>query len=159
MFMSVPSELKFSLETRRATRKLGEHLGDVLRPADLVVLSGELGAGKTFLVRALARRMGLPHEYPVTSPTFALLQELETSPPLVHADLYRLGAEESVSELGLWEHRNEGAIVIVEWGEPFVAQLGGDALVIALDLSPRSARVSATGETAAQRLEALRSKL
>ncbi len=142
--------LRVDLPTRRSTRRLARRLAAVLDAGDLVVLTGALGAGKTFLVRALTRRLGLPSSERVTSPTFTLVQELATDPPLVHADLYRLGDTDSPDELGLSEARSHAA-VIVEWGLPHLAALGGDALCVDITLSPRVASIRATG-TRSQRM-------
>ena len=130
-----------TLRSRRDTRVLGAAVARVLDGGDLVVLSGDLGAGKTFLVRAIARALGVTGH--VTSPTFALVNEYETSrAPLVHADLYRLRGGDlaaEVARLGLRERRREGAILLVEWGEDAIAALGGDpelavSLVITADV-------------------------
>lgn len=133
------------LPTRRATRRLAQRLGAHLQVGDLVVLAGPLGAGKTFFVRALARRLGLTSSEPVTSPTFALMQELPTpAVALVHADLYRLTSPDEALELGLRAARDSNCLV-VEWGQPFIGVLGGDALVIEFTRAPRRALVESTG--------------
>lgn len=142
--MSSPS-IDVLLPTRRATTRLAAKLAPLLRPGDLLVLSGELGAGKTFFVRALCRALGLPHSVAVTSPTFALVVEHDTRPPLAHADVYRLSSAKEVQALGLDHQRDEGRLVVVEWGEPHVAVLGGDALILTLGLGPRHATFRATG--------------
>src|SRR6185436_16158639 len=77
-----------ALPTRRATRQLGRALARALQPGDAVILSGALGAGKTFLVRAVCRALGLGAGVRVVSPTFTLIRELDTVPRLAHADLY-----------------------------------------------------------------------
>ncbi len=148
------SALVVPLPTRRATRKLASCIADRLAAGDLIILTGALGAGKTFLVRALCRALGLPAAERVTSPTFALMQELDTDPKLVHADLYRLADSSEIFDLGLDAALSE-ACVIVEWGEPFIEALGGDALHVQIDLSPRRAKLEATGVRSAQLLEAL----
>jgi tRNA threonylcarbamoyladenosine biosynthesis protein TsaE len=116
------------LKTRRETQRLGRAIGATLRAGDLVILSGDLGAGKTFLTRAIARGLGVPESVRVTSPTFTLVQEYETPRgTLLHADLHRLLGKElraEVERLGLRERRGEGCIVIVEWGEGAVDWLG-----------------------------------
>lgn len=91
------SELFVSLPTRRATLRLALALARSVRRGDLVFLEGELGAGKTFLVRGLARGLGVPTAIPIQSPTFALVHEHAVSlgdgqgeATLRHADLYRL---------------------------------------------------------------------
>jgi tRNA threonylcarbamoyladenosine biosynthesis protein TsaE len=136
------------LPTRRATIRLARALAAALGPGDLVILSGDLGAGKTFLTRALCRALGVPADEPITSPTFTLIHEHTARIPLAHADLYRLADEDELGHLGLRERRGEGAAVIVEWGAPFEAALGGDALHIAIAISvvgERSARIAASG--------------
>ncbi|HYQ40386.1 MAG TPA: tRNA (adenosine(37)-N6)-threonylcarbamoyltransferase complex ATPase subunit type 1 TsaE [Polyangiaceae bacterium] len=139
------SELKYDLPTRRSTQKLAQSLAPSLAASDLVVLTGPLGSGKTFFVRALCRALGLPSTLRVTSPTFTLVQEYETAPPLAHADLYRLTGPEQLRELGLDAQRDDGRILLVEWGAPYVEQLGGDALLMTFALDPRRVVVSATG--------------
>ena len=137
--------LKFELPTRRATQKLAALLAPKLRPSDLVILTGPLGSGKTFFARALCRALGLPRSARVPSPTFTLVHEHETTPPLSHADLYRLNGPAQVRELGLDSQRDDGRILLVEWGEPYIDVLGGDALTLTLALDPRRALVSASG--------------
>jgi tRNA threonylcarbamoyladenosine biosynthesis protein TsaE len=139
------SELEFDLPTRRATQRLAELLAPRLRPSDLLILSGPLGSGKTFFARALCRALGLPPSTRVPSPTFTLVHEHETTPPLSHADLYRLNGAEQVRELGLDAQRDDGRILLVEWGEPYIDVLGGDALRLTLALDPRRAALSGTG--------------
>ncbi|UQA61285.1 tRNA (adenosine(37)-N6)-threonylcarbamoyltransferase complex ATPase subunit type 1 TsaE [Polyangium aurulentum] len=136
------------LPTRRATIRLARALAAALGPGDLVILSGDLGAGKTFFTRALCRALGVPAEEPITSPTFTLIHEHAARLPVAHADLYRLADEDELGHLGLRDRRGEGAVLIVEWGAPFEGALGGDALHIAIAVSAageRSARLDASG--------------
>jgi tRNA threonylcarbamoyladenosine biosynthesis protein TsaE len=149
--------MKWNLElpTRRATTRLAARLAPLFSAGDLLVLSGELGAGKTFFTRALCRALGLPGRVRVTSPTFSLVHELATNPPILHADLYRLDLARDVRELGLLERREEGHLVVVEWGEAHIDALGGDALVIQLTTNPRSATLEATGSRSAALLSRL----
>lgn len=143
------------LPTRRDTIRLGNRIADHLQPADLVLLSGDLGAGKTFLARAIARARGVPSEVAIASPTFTLVQEYETPRgTLLHVDLYRLRDEEDrestikeVRRLGLDERRAEGAILLVEWGEGLESELGGPAslsIALAIDGGQRTASVMGT---------------
>lgn len=142
------------LPTRRSTTRLARALAGAAEPGDLVIFSGELGAGKTFLVRALLRALGLPSDERVTSPTFALVNDYDIrGRKVAHADLYRLGDASELEHLGLRDRGAEGALLLVEWGEPFVGALGGDALLLQIELGPpRSARLSATGERASRLL-------
>lgn len=121
-------QVTIALPSRRATTRFGKQLAASLEPGDLVVLEGELGAGKTFLVRSMARALGVPTETPVTSPTFTLVNEYATPVPLLHSDLYRLGDPGELVELGLSERIGRDAIVLVEWGERFAAALGENGL-------------------------------
>jgi tRNA threonylcarbamoyladenosine biosynthesis protein TsaE len=140
--------MQIALPTRRATVKLARALAKALQPGDLVILRGDLGAGKTFLARALCRSLGVPASVSITSPTFTLVHEHRGRVPIAHADAYRLRGAGELTELGLRERRGEGAIVLVEWGEPYIEELGGDALVIHLSHGEggRTAQIQATGE-------------
>jgi len=125
-------DLELVLHSRGDTRRLGHALATCLEPGDLVLLEGALGAGKTFLVRALARGLGVPSTQPVTSPTFDLVHELSGRVPLLHADLYRLEAGADLDDLGLVEAVGGQAIVVVEWALRFSDALGGQGLLITL---------------------------
>lgn len=118
----------FSLPTRRATVRLARAFAESIEAGDLVILSGPLGSGKTFFVRALVRALGVSERERVTSPTFTLLQEYEGRLRIAHADLYRLTGTLDVEELGLEARRRDGEVCLVEWGGRFEATLGGDAL-------------------------------
>jgi tRNA threonylcarbamoyladenosine biosynthesis protein TsaE len=133
------------LPTRRETTRLARHLAPLLQQGDLVVLSGELGAGKTFFVRAVCRALGLPSRVRVTSPTFSLVHEYSTRLPVAHADLYRIDEAREVRDIGLDALRDDGRVLFVEWGSPFVDLLGGDALTIDLSTEPRRASLLAAG--------------
>ena len=112
-----------ALDSRRQSKRLALAIAERLQPSDLVLLSGGLGSGKTFVTRAIARARGVPEARHVTSPTFGLVQEYDTPLGLlVHADLYRIldssrGIDREVEALGLREYREGGAICLVEWGE------------------------------------------
>ena len=100
-----------------ATLALGRRIAAVLRPGDVVALSGGLGVGKTTLARAVIAALG--YESDVPSPTFAIVQTYDppaVALPLVHADFYRLEHPREADELGLDDYR-EGAAMLAEWPE------------------------------------------
>jgi tRNA threonylcarbamoyladenosine biosynthesis protein TsaE len=112
------------------TRALGEELGrGVLRAGDVVVLSGELGTGKTALAQGVGR--GLEVDGPVVSPTFTLVREYEGRVRLCHVDVYRLERVQEIHELGI-EEQMEESVTLIEWGEAVVSALPADRLEVRL---------------------------
>lgn len=101
-------------ESPAETEAFGESFGKRLRPGDLVLLTGELGAGKTTFVRGVAR--GIGSSAPVASPTFQLVRMYAGRVQLAHIDLYRIETTSELADLGLDELLDQGAAV-VEWGE------------------------------------------
>jgi tRNA threonylcarbamoyladenosine biosynthesis protein TsaE len=118
-------EKRFRTRSVEGTLALGETLAEMLRPPMLVILRGEVGAGKTTLVKGIAAALGAAVEEDVTSPTFTLVHEYESERVhLFHLDLYRLETEEQIAVLGLEEMLAEpNALVLVEWGERFESVL------------------------------------
>ncbi len=103
------------------TRCVASAIGRVARPGDLIVIAGQMGAGKTVFAQGFARSLGV-HE-PVTSPTYTLIHSYQTgAATLHHADLYRLEHTTEVADLGLAELLDDDSIVLVEWGD--VVDLG-----------------------------------
>lgn len=122
------------------TVALAEALAGVLRGDELMILEGDLGAGKTFFSRALGRALGVPEEIPITSPTFAILHEYpEADPAFFHADLYRLGDGDELYEIGLLELIGQG-VMLVEWGERFSDLLKGAVASLRLSFDGDSGR-------------------
>ncbi|RIK16959.1 MAG: tRNA (adenosine(37)-N6)-threonylcarbamoyltransferase complex ATPase subunit type 1 TsaE [Acidobacteria bacterium] len=123
------------------TRALGRTLGELLAAGDLVVLTGDLGAGKTTLTQGLAEGLGV--RGPITSPTFVISRvhpSLVGGPALVHVDAYRLGGAAELDDLDLDESIEE-SVTVVEWGHGLAEQLADDRLEVLLERSrrPRSA--------------------
>jgi tRNA threonylcarbamoyladenosine biosynthesis protein TsaE len=103
-------------ESLAATAALGRQLAGLLRPGDVVALDGELGSGKTTLVRAILVGLGRDAGV-VSSPTFVVMNEYPGEPPVVHADAYRLAGDDELGTIG-WERALDGsAIVLVEWAD------------------------------------------
>jgi len=132
--------LEIALPSEEETVRLAELVAPLLGSGDLLVLTGDLGAGKTFFAGALCHALGVDEDEAITSPTFSLVSEYEGKLSILHADLYRLRSEADVFELGLLERRTEGALLLVEWGLAFASELGGDAIEIDFGLEPRRAR-------------------
>jgi len=121
------------LETRTAdeTRAAGAALAPFLRPRDVVVLTGELGAGKTTFVQGVAAGLGATEH--VASPTFTLVREYVSGRvPLAHVDLYRLDREQDVIDLALDELEDGERVLLVEWGDPVAELLADDRLRVEL---------------------------
>ena len=139
----VEFETSFMLTDESATGELGAMIAGALGTGDLIALSGDLGAGKTTLARAILRSLGVAEEVP--SPTFTLVQRYHTPMLAVsHFDLYRLESESELNELGLEDALDDGA-ALVEWPENGLpARLQHDALTIrlaALDQNRREVTV------------------
>lgn len=144
------------LPDAEATRALGRRVAAALRPGDLLVLSGPLGAGKTTLTQGLGEALGVRGR--VTSPTFVLARVHRGPVPLVHVDAYRLrDAEEAGRPLDLddldLEAALEDAVTVVEWGEGVVDHLSEDRLEVRLDRGPGG---DAEGRTAEVRVHGRR---
>ncbi|MFO0586923.1 MAG: tRNA (adenosine(37)-N6)-threonylcarbamoyltransferase complex ATPase subunit type 1 TsaE [Polyangiaceae bacterium] len=149
--------MKVPLPTRRATVRLAKSIAPHLLAGDLLLLKGDLGAGKTFFARALCRALGVPSRAAITSPTFTLVHEYEARLSILHVDAYRLADASELHALGLREARANGALLLVEWGDPYLADLGGDALRIEMTPPPtRAATIEATGPRSEAILAALR---
>jgi tRNA threonylcarbamoyladenosine biosynthesis protein TsaE len=113
------------------TRALGSGLGRVLAVGDLVVLTGDLGAGKTQFTKGIADALGIT--VPVTSPTFALHQQYEGRRRLHHLDVYRLDALDETLDLDLPELLDSG-VTVIEWGDSITPVLPADRLTVRLVL-------------------------
>lgn len=133
------------LRTEADTQAFGKRLGGVLRPGDLILLAGPLGAGKTVLARGIANGLGVLGR--VSSPTFVIAREHRPAPdgrgvPLVHADAYRLGGDlDQLDDLDLDTALVEAAVVI-EWGEGAAERLSPDHLLIHLDRRQDDSRLA-----------------
>ena len=114
------------------TRELGAALAGLVEPGDIVLLAGDLGAGKTTFTQGFGRALGI--ETPITSPTFTLLRQYgECVPPLLHADVYRIDELQEVVDLGLAELIDEGAVAVVEWGDMAAPVLGPNFLEVRIE--------------------------
>ncbi len=140
------------LTTQDATNALGLRLAGVLRPGDVIALTGELGSGKTTLARAIIQSF-LPAEI-VPSPTFTLVQPYETAAlTIYHFDIYRLTTPAELEELG-WDAAQSG-VMLVEWPERAGHRLPNDRLDVMLEIlgEGRRATLAASGKAWQTRLD------
>ena len=143
------------LKSPAATRRLGLKLGAAIEPGDFIALTGDLGAGKTVLVKAIAEGAKVPE--PATSPTFALVNVYRGRIQLQHLDLYRLTGPAELFALGFDDLLAEAAATVCEWAEKAEKALPTDRLEIALEHAgpqSRKARLTATGERGERLLKA-----
>lgn len=112
------------------TRQLAAALAELARPGDLLVLVGDLGAGKTAFTQGFAVGLGIDDQ--VTSPTFALVQSYTGRLDLYHLDVYRLDQVSEALDLGLSELLDEGAVTVIEWGDAITPVLPHDYLEVHL---------------------------
>ena len=130
-----------------AMAALGEKIGHLSRPGDLILLNGPLGAGKTIFVQGVGRALGISD---VTSPTFVISRIHEGAMPLIHVDVYRLleagNAAAYLDDLDLDTGREDG-LTVIEWGGRESARLSDDRLEITIDRSSeeRIVTISAAG--------------
>jgi tRNA threonylcarbamoyladenosine biosynthesis protein TsaE len=130
----MPAET-YLTESEEETIALGEKLALRLPSKAVVLLIGNLGAGKTTLAKGIVKGLGAAEPEEVSSPTFTLIHEY--SPSCYHIDLYRLDSEREVETLGLEEIFEKEAIVLIEWGERFPTLM--PAARIEISLEPKSA--------------------
>lgn len=132
-----------------ATRAFGRALAAHLRPGDVIVLTGDLGAGKTACSQGIAAGLGVTER--VTSPTFTIVQEYEGDIPVQHLDLYRLGSVQEVLDLGLDETIDD-RVTLVEWGDVALDALPEEHLELVITLEPDAGddvrTITATGRGA-----------
>jgi tRNA threonylcarbamoyladenosine biosynthesis protein TsaE len=115
-----------------ATHAIAGVIAGLVRPRDIIVLAGDMGAGKTAFTVGFTRALGVSEDDQVSSPTFTLVHSYNSGRiPVLHADLYRLNSMAEVADLGLREQVDLGAVALVEWGD-VAADVIGDSLTIEL---------------------------
>jgi tRNA threonylcarbamoyladenosine biosynthesis protein TsaE len=123
--------MEIMIYSEQDMQRLGVCLGPLLESGDVVYLRGTLGAGKTTLVRGIAR--GLGYKGRVTSPTFTIMNIYPTSPPIYHFDFYRL-MDNELDDLGLDDYLEREGIALIEWPPSAGEVLPGDALTVEIEL-------------------------
>lgn len=133
-----------SLGNELDTRALGAVIAGHVRAGDTVILTGDLGTGKTTFVQGFVA--ALDRDIEVTSPTFALCNRYDCSPPVAHVDCWRIQREQELDDLALDELLDDGWVALVEWGERFFEYFGSASLQVVLfvDGDHRGAQLAST---------------
>ncbi|MCH2399092.1 MAG: tRNA (adenosine(37)-N6)-threonylcarbamoyltransferase complex ATPase subunit type 1 TsaE [Pirellulales bacterium] len=155
------SRLLFVARDLSDTDRLGAALAQVLPASSVISLVGTLGAGKTYLVQALASALGVARES-VVSPTFVLCQEYQGSKKIVHVDAYRLRDEDEFLELGPQEWFESEGLTLIEWADRVESCLPVERLEIRIEVLPADARqfeMRAIGESMVVALDTLRASI
>ena len=140
--------MKYISHSEQETERFGEELASRIAPAHdasaVVALFGDLGAGKTALIRGLAR--GLGYTGRVTSPTFAIVNEYLGPVPLFHFDMYRLGSSDELFDIGWEDYLARGGVCAVEWSERVEDALPPDSIRITITAADADTREIETNE-------------
>ena len=128
------------------TQAVGAALAGVLAPGDVVLLCGELGAGKTTFAQGVGDALGVGE--PMTSPTFTLVHTYGSDPVIAHVDAWRLSNLREVLDLGLDELIDDGAIALVEWGDTVAEAIGRPAFLVRLERDVEAGDDAAAGKDA-----------
>lgn len=139
------------------TRELAAQVAALARPGDLVLLAGDMGAGKTTFTQGFGKALGVTEQ--VTSPTFTLVRTYPARIPLLHVDAYRLDSLQEVIDLGMHELLDDGAVALIEWGDIIAPVFPTDFLEIRLEFGDadddRRLRMRAVGQPWAARMTGL----
>ena len=131
--------MTFESHSAAETVAFGERMAHDLEPGDAVALHGELGAGKTCLVKGIARGLGITQD--VTSPTFTIVHEYRGGRlPLVHVDLYRLDTPQDAAEIGIEDYFCGEVVTVIEWAEKIAPLLPQRAIHVRMELRGENER-------------------
>lgn len=133
------SSLDLILSSPGETESFGYTIGRLLRGGEVLALIGELGVGKTTLVRGIVAGLGIPAAS-VTSPTYLIAHEYQGRVPVIHIDLYRLQRPEEIESIGLSDYLTDDATVAIEWADRFPRLLPEDRLEVTLAHRTRTTR-------------------
>lgn len=125
-------KLRFKSESPSGTLELGARIGSLLQGGEILLLTGELGTGKTLLTKGIAKGLGSDPGSPVVSPSFTLVNIYHARLDIVHVDLYRLDSEE-ISLLGLEDYMDGRHVMVVEWAERAQGYFRGPLVEISID--------------------------
>ncbi len=129
--------------SEETTENIGAEIAPRLERGSIVGIHGPLGAGKTVLVRGIARGLGIRE--PVCSPSFTIVAEYNGSIPLIHIDLYRTGSLEELELMGIDELLSRDAVVVLEWAEKASGYLPENSISIYIEMVERTRRIRIEG--------------
>jgi tRNA threonylcarbamoyladenosine biosynthesis protein TsaE len=139
-------KVTYSTTSDRETVRLGRRLGALLKPGDVVAVTGPLGSGKTWFAKGVGLGLGVPEKTVITSPSFALVNEYEGRIVFYHMDLYRLAGLEEVLASGLEEYLYDEGVAFVEWADRCPEILPARSLAVAFFVEgPKLRRVALEG--------------
>jgi tRNA threonylcarbamoyladenosine biosynthesis protein TsaE len=121
------------------TKEIGFRLGRLLKAGDIVGLYGDLGAGKTTMVKGIAKAVGVD-EREIVSASFTIIAEYETDPPFIHIDLYRIEHGAELDDLGIRSITGGGSISVIEWAEKARGELQEDIIKVSLQARDEQTR-------------------
>ena len=130
--------MKLQSESEAETKDIGRRLGSKLKPGDVVCLYGELGAGKTVMVKGIASALGIK-ERDITSASFTIIAEYDRDVPFYHIDLYRIAPGEA-PEIGLQEYLGSDGIAVIEWAERAEEEMPDSRIIVKLDYLEENSR-------------------
>jgi len=132
--------MKIDSSSEKETIRIGEEIAKCLKPGDMVALSGDLGAGKTTLVKGIAKGLGVKNYRYVNSPSFTIVKEYKGKVPLFHFDVYRLNNLKDIEYIGYEDYLARDGVVVIEWSNKMTRILPKRHLDISLKISGRSKR-------------------
>ena len=122
----------FVSNSEDATIELGRMLGGIFEAGDNIILTGDLGAGKTQMTKGIADAMGISED--ITSPTFTIQMIYQSGNlPLYHFDLYRVSDPDELGDCGLWDVLGDDGVCIMEWGEQFADEIGDERVDVIVE--------------------------
>ncbi len=130
-----------ALNNLQETARVGSTLGTMAEKGDVILLHGDLGAGKTTLTQAIAQGLGVPAGQYVTSPSFALMHEYSGRIPLYHMDCYRLSGEDDIEGAGLMDYIGGPGLTVIEWPDRLGSLQPVDRLDIEIKCTAESKRI------------------
>lgn len=129
--MPATAPIRVTTTSAAETARLAAALARAASAGDVILLSGDLGTGKTAFAKGFGAELGVTE--PIVSPTFTLARQYEGRLRLHHLDVYRVSHAEEALDLGLAELLDDDAVILVEWGEHIIGELGGDYLEIRIE--------------------------